>query len=313
MPNAEITIPASTSNLGASFDACGLALALYLKVTVEESAGGFRITPAGEGADQVPRDESNLIARVARFVADQRDQEISGARLFVDNQIPLARGLGSSSAAIVAGISVYEALSGERLSEEEFFSYALRFEEHGDNLAPSFLGGLVVACIVTREGRRSLATIKREWPDDVKIVLAIPEFEMDTAEMRRALPAQVPMADAVFNLQRSALLQALISERRFDLLSEALCDRLHQSYRAPFGRGLGDVLRLNDESREHPGLLGVAISGAGSTAIAFATENFSEIAAAMRDRFASSGVRARALEVAVDNGGRTVRDDGFKP
>jgi homoserine kinase len=147
----------------------------------------------------------------------------------------------------------------------------------------------------------------------VKIVLAIPEFEMDTAEMRRALPVQVPMADAVFNLQRAALLQALISERRFDLLSEALRDRLHQSHRAPYGRGLGDVLRLNDETRGHPGLLGVAISGAGSTAIAFATENFSGIAAAMRERFASSGVRARALEVAIDNSGRTVIGDGFKP
>jgi homoserine kinase len=107
----------------------------------------------------IPRDESNLIARVARFVAGHRDRKISGARLSVDNQIPLARGLGSSSAAIVAGISVYEALSGDRLSEEEFFSYALRFEEHGDNLAPSFLGGLVVTCVVARDGRRSLATI----------------------------------------------------------------------------------------------------------------------------------------------------------
>jgi homoserine kinase len=248
---------------------------------------------------------------VAAFVADHRNRKIGGARLFVDNQIPLARGLGSSSAAIVAGISVYEALSGERLGEDEFFSHALRFEDHGDNVAPSFLGGLVVTCVVTRDSRRSLATIKREWPADVKIVLAIPEFEMNTAEMRRALPAQAQMIDAVFNLQRSALLQALISERRFDLLSEALRDRLHQPHRAPYGRGLEQVLQLNDETREHPGLLGVAISGAGSTVIAFATENFSEIAAAMSDRFTSAGVRARTLEVAVDNRGRALRVGEF--
>jgi len=309
MRNARITIPASTSNLGASFDACGLALALYLRVDVEERAGGFQIIPTGEGADAVPRDESNLIARVARSVAGLRARQISGARLLVDNQIPLARGLGSSSAAIVAGLSVYEALSGERLSEEEFFGYALRFEDHGDNLAPSFFGGLVVTCVVARGGRRSLATVKREWPDDVKIVLAIPEFEMNTAEMRRALPKEVPMEDAVFNLQRSALLQALISARRFDLLSEALRDRLHQSRRSIHVRGLQDVLRLNDETREHPGLLGVAISGAGSTAVAFASENFPEIAAAMSERFQSCGVRAKTLEVAVDNTGRAVRVD----
>jgi homoserine kinase len=310
MADAEIIIPASTSNLGASFDACGLALALYLRVAVEACDGGFQIIPSGEGAESLPRDESNLVARVARFVADDRGRKIGGARLLVDNQIPLARGLGSSSAAIVAGVSVYEALSGERLSEEEIFGYALGFEDHGDNLAPSLLGGLVVTCLVARGARRSLATIKRAWPDDVKIVLAIPEFEMDTSEMRRALPTEVRMSDAVFNLQRSALLQAILSERRFDLLSEALRDRLHQPYRATYGPGLGAVLRLNDETREHPGLLGVAISGAGSTAIAFAEGNFSAIASAMSERFAACGARAKTLEVGVDNGGRSVRVAG---
>jgi homoserine kinase len=307
MSGTEIIIPASTSNLGASFDACGLALSLYLKVNVEERESGFEIIPSREGAAQVPRDESNLIARVARFVADERDRKIGGARLRVDNQIPLARGLGSSSAAIVAGISVYEALSGERLCEEEFFGYALRFEDHGDNLAPGFLGGLVVACVVARGESRSLVTIKRAWPEEVKIVLAVPEFEMNTAEMRKALPKEAPMSDAVFNVQRAALLQALISERRFDLLSEALRDRLHQPFRAPHGAGLGGLLRLNDETERHRGLLGVALSGAGSTIIAFATENFAEIAAVMRDRFASCGVRARTIEVEVDNRGRRIQ------
>lgn len=306
MSRTEITIPASTSNLGASFDACGLALALYLKVVVEERDSGFEIIPTGEGAEQVPRDESNLIARVARFVAEHRGQKISGARLNVDSQIPLARGLGSSSSAIVAGISVYETLSGERFGDEEFFSYALRFEEHGDNLAPSFFGGLVTACVVARGESLSLVTVKREWPEEVKIVLAVPEFEMNTAEMRRALPAQVTLADAVFNVQRAALLQAAISERRFDLLSEALRDRLHQPHRSPYGQGLSEVLRMNDETDRHRGLLGVAVSGAGSTMIAFASDNFAEIAGAMRDRFASRGVRARTLEVKVDNHGRRI-------
>lgn len=304
----EITIPASTSNLGASFDACGLALALYLKVTVEETAGGFEIELSGEGADRLPRDESNLIARVARSVAELRGQKIGGARLLVNNQIPLARGLGSSSAAIIAGLSVYEALSGELLSEDELFDCALRFEDHGDNLAPSLKGGLVVACVSERGGRaRSLATVKRTWPEEVKIVVCIPEFEMDTNEMRRVLPREVTLTDAVFNVQRAALLQALISERRFDLFSEALRDRLHQPHRALRAPGLGNVLRMNDETRDYPGLLGVALSGAGSTVIALATQNSSLIAEEMRDRIASAGVASRTLEVEVDNRGRVVR------
>ena len=307
MSKTEITIPASTSNLGASFDACGLALSLYLRVEVENRSGGFEIVASGEGADQVPRDGTNLIARVARSVAELRGHKIDGARLLVRNQIPLARGLGSSSAAIIAGISVYEALSGDQLSEEELFSYALRFEDHGDNLAPSLLGGMVVACMVEHAAHaRSLVTVKRNWPEAVKIVLCIPEFEMDTTQMRGVLPREVTLADAVFNIQRAALLQALISERRFDLFSEALRDRLHQPHRAPLGPGLGEVLRLNDETNDHPGLLGVAISGAGSTVIAFVTENFSQIAGEMSYRLATAGMRSRTLEIDVDNRGRVI-------
>jgi homoserine kinase len=301
---SEITIPASTSNLGASFDTCGLALSLYLKLTIEESAGSFEIIARGEGAGAVPCDESNLIARVARFVARRRGRAIEGARIAVDNQIPLARGLGSSSAAVIAGISVYETLSGERLTEEEIFSYALHFEGHGDNLAPGLLGGLVVVCVAGRGDEPSLLTIKRAWPEEVKIALAIPDYEMNTAEMRRALPAEVPLADAVFNVQRAALLQAAISERRFDFFREALRDRLHQPYRAPRGPGLSEVLKLNDE--DHPGLLGVAISGAGSTMVAFADDNLDAIAAMMKGRLLGCGVGSRSLQLAVDNRGRTV-------
>ena len=116
------------------------------------------------------------------------------------------------------------------------------------------------------------------------------------------------LSDAVFNIQRAALLQALISERRFDLFGEALRDRLHQPHRVPLGPGLSDVLKLNDQRRDRPGLLGVAMSGAGSTMIAFATDNFSEIGEEMSARFARAGVSSRTLEVAVDNRGRVIRN-----
>ena len=308
MAKTEIIIPASTSNLGASFDTCGLALALYLKVRVEKNANAFEVVPSGEGADRMPGDEANLILRVARSVGDLRGHKIPGARLLVDSQIPLARGLGSSSAAIIAGLSVYEALSGDRLTEEELFGYALRFEDHGDNLAPSLLGGLVVACVVDRPGQqRSLVTVKRKWPEAVKIVLCIPEYEMDTAKMRGVLPREVTLTDAVYNAQRAALLQAVISEGRYDLFSEALRDRLHQQHRVPHGPGLANVLKMNDQPEDFPGLLGVAVSGAGSTMIAFATKNFSRIGAEMRRRMTSAGVESRSIEVAVDNRGRVVR------
>jgi homoserine kinase len=311
MSKTAIIVPASTSNLGASFDTCGLALSLYLRVEVEPHEKGFEIVLSGEGAEKLPRDESNLIVRAALHTAQQRARKISGARLRIDSQIPLSRGLGSSSAAIIAGISIYEALSGERLSEEEFFDYALHFEGHGDNLAPSMLGGMVVAAVreyvdYTGAERRSLVAVKRRWPEEIGIVLCIPEVEMETARVRAVLPQMVTRHDAIYNLQRAALLQAALSERRFDLLSEALRDRLHQPFRAPLAPGLSEVLKLNDETDAHPGLLGVAISGAGSALIAFVMGNCEAIADTMSARMAACGVKARAMEVKVDNRGRVM-------
>jgi homoserine kinase len=303
-----IKVPGSTSNLGASFDTCGLAVSLFLTTTIEEEAPRFELTLTGEGADVLPNDESNLIARVARSLAQQRGKKISGAGLTVHNQIPLARGLGSSSAAIITGITVYEALSQDRFNEDEIFRHALQFEDHADNLAPALLGGLVVACLVGDPGgERTVIGVKRRWPDEVRIVLAIPEFGMETAKMRAVLPVTVSRNDAVFNIQRAALLQAAIAERRFDLLSEAVRDRLHQQYRVPLARGLEEVLRLNDEVDRYVGLLGVAVSGAGSTLVAFALENCEEIAAVMRARLSQAGVKSRTLEVAADNLGRVCR------
>lgn len=304
---AQITVPGSTSNLGASFDTCGLALSIYLRVVVEENTPNFQVVPSGEGAAVVPRDETNLIARVARYVSEERSRPIGGVRLRVDNQIPLARGLGSSSAAIVAGISLYEVLSGERLTRDKFFRYALHFEEHGDNLAPGLLGGLVVTCIVEREkGRPALLTLKRDWPLEVKVIAVVPNVELETARMRQVLPTRFSRPDTVFNVQRAALLQAALSERRFDLLGEALRDRIHQPYRAALALGLGDVLALNDEADRIPGLLGVALSGAGSTIVALAIENYEGIAQEMVSRFDACGVRSHAMHLEVDNIGRRI-------
>lgn len=311
MATHRITVPASTSNLGASFDTCGLALSLYLDLEVEPRSQGFEIVPTGEGADKVPRDENNLIIRAARYVAAERNRPLSGARLRIDSQIPLSRGLGSSSSAIIAGISVYEALSGERLAESEFFKYALQFEGHGDNLAPSTLGGMVVAVVkeyVDFSGteRRSLLAVRRPWPDEVRVVICVPDFEMETSRMRAILPQMVTRHDAIYNVQRAALLQAALAAGRFDLLAEALRDRLHQPYRAPLAPGLSDVLALNDEIDRYPGLLGTAISGAGSTMIAFVRDNGENVGREMVGRMKKHGVEARWLEVAVDNRGRVI-------
>jgi len=302
VPIAEITVPGSTSNLGASFDTCGLAVGLYLRVAIESRMAGFEIVATGEGSATLPRDESNLIVRVAKFVASQRNRRLDGAKLRIDNQVPLARGLGSSSAAIIAGISVYEILADERLDQREIFRIALNFEGHGDNLAPGLLGGLVVACVAGD----SLITVKREWPAAIRLTAVIPEVELKTEDMRRVLPTAVSLEDAVFNLQRAALLQAALAGEHFEVIGEALRDRLHQPFRAPLMPAAEAVLALNDQGARYPGLLGITISGAGSTMVAFSTGDTKDVAKDMMDTFAAAGIRSRALDLPVDNQGRRI-------
>jgi homoserine kinase len=165
----------------------------------------------------------------------------------------------------------------------------------------------VLACVRDEgDGHFELLAVKRHWPDEIKIAIVIPDFEMETARMRAALPREIPLRDAIFNMQRAALLQAAIAEGRYELLTEALRDRLHQPYRAPLVPALSEVLKLNDERDHFPGLLGVAISGAGSTMIAFTLGHPNAIAEAMKARIEACGISARAMEVTVNNQGRTI-------
>ena len=274
----------------------------------ERENSEFEFKLIGEGATRLPKGEKNLIARVARFVAAERGKAIQGARLKVENGIPLARGLGSSSAAIVAGISLYEALSGETLTEDDFFRYALHFEGHGDNLAPARLGGLVVVSVKSgpdgTEDGTTLITLKRKWPERIKIVVVVPALELETKKMRAAIPRKIATSDAIFNVQRAALFQAAISDGRFELLREAMRDRLHQPFRAPLAPPLDKVLELNDCAAEIDGLLGVAISGAGSTVVALFLNNAAEIGRRMQQPFDALGIPSRVLELDIDNDGR---------
>src|SRR6185503_5667224 len=143
--NFSFRVPAGTSNLGAGFDALGLALEIYLRVRIEPSHKS-EIVALGVDAAEIPTTPDNLIVRVAHRVAAQRHHELPSFRMTIANEIPLARGLGSSAAAIIAGITCYELLAQDRLSEAEIFQYAFEFESHPDNMSPALRGGLVAAC-----------------------------------------------------------------------------------------------------------------------------------------------------------------------
>jgi homoserine kinase len=298
---AIIRVPASTSNIGPGFDSHGLALGLYLTVELEptiEPFGSFLFE--GEGADELRTEqEENLILRAMRFAAAREGVELNPARLLVKNQIPLARGLGSSGAAIIAGLSAFEVVTGKPLSTEKLLAYAAEIEGHSDNIAAALLGSFVVSC-VTETGQVLAARI--EWPDQVSAVVVIPDFKVRTEEARAALPEIVSRGDAVFNIQRASLMVAAMTGRSYDLIREAMRDRLHQPYRAALVPGLEEALGLE----RMPGLLGVALSGSGPTVLALAIANFDQIASAIAERFHSHGIRCSSRVLAVEKLGRVV-------
>lgn len=299
----EVRVPASTSNLGAGFDCFGLALQLYLtvKATIApEMNEPCQVESAGEGERELARGANNLIYRAMSFVAGREGWTLPPLRLVVHNEIPLGRGLGSSAAAIVAGITLGALVCGQELEDDVALNYALEMEGHADNVAAAVYGGLTIACI-DRDGRALV--VKRPWPRELKVVAVSPDAHLKTALARATLPREVAFSDAVHNLQRASLFEAAIETRAFSLLWEAMEDRLHQRHRETLVPGLAEALAMPKEE----GLLGLALSGSGPTVIALALDRFLEIGERVADNFRrhDTGATVRLLE--VDNEGRKTK------
>jgi homoserine kinase len=296
--NHSFRVPAGTSNLGAGFDTLGLALEIYLRVRIELSSKR-EIVALGLDAAEIPTTADNLIVRVANRVATLRNRELPPFRMTIANEIPLARGLGSSAAAIIAGITCYELLAQDRLSEAEIFRYAFEFESHPDNLSPALRGGLVAAC----QGPESEVFIANlSVAPGVKCVLVIPEFEVSTEKARAVLPQQYTRKDAVYNIQRSALIVGALTTGNWPLLREAMNDRIHQPYRASLIPGFEEILALRT-----PGMYGLALSGAGPTIFAFAEPAKADaVGWEITSVFEHHGVKALPHVVGIDTEGRTI-------
>ncbi len=300
-----IQVPASSTNLGAGYDALGLSLGLYLKVQVQESASGSpEIHMQGEGAGELLSVRENLMWKVIRRVFQGEGRLRPPLRLEVRNEIPLARGLGSSAAAIVAALGTYEALVGKELSQEKFFRYALEFETHPDNLTAARFGGFTISCV--DEGGK-VSFFRTRVADSLKVLLVVPDIRLPTSEARAVVPEQLKMSDVIFNLQRSALTVAALMGGQFRFLRESLRDRVHQPYRAPLIPGLQEVLALNRE--EIPGMLGISLSGAGPSVAAFVQGDARGVFEQVRSVFNRHGVACRPLELTIDNRGRSIRQN----
>ncbi len=297
-PSVTVDVPATTANLGPGYDCLGLALGLHNTVTLS-LADADEVTINGEGVDCLPRDRTHLVLGAAQAAADAAGEELPRLSLHQTNRIPLARGLGSSSAAIVGGIVAANELLMLGLDLREMLDIATAVEGHPDNVAPALLGGLTVCCTVGREVYAKRLDVAR----GLSCVVAIPDFEVATHDARRVLPDEVPHADAVFNLSRCGLVVAALTTGEFGLLAEAMRDRLHQPYRAPLVPGMEDAI----EAAREAGAFGAALSGSGPTVAAFVGDDGEVVGEAMVKAFGRAGTTAiaRVLPLSAD-GARVV-------
>ena len=296
----EVRVPASTSNLGAGFDCFGLALKLYLTVRaakVPESTESCRVTTTGAPENEaLPRNAVNLIYRAMCFAARGESASLPPVELNAHNEIPLASGLGSSAAAIVAGIKLAAVITGRDIPDQSIQNYATEFEGHPDNVTASLYGGFVASC-VRNDG--SVISTKFAWPDRIRVVVVSPHSQLPTHVARAALPRMVSRGDAVHNLQRSSLFTAAIAQQRYDLLWDAMRDRLHQPQRESLVPGLAEALALP----QMHGLLGIALSGAGPSIVALVDDNDEEIGSRIASCFSAHKIESTVRTLEVDNEG----------
>ncbi|PWN89568.1 homoserine kinase [Acaromyces ingoldii] len=308
----EIKVPCTSSNIGPGFDVVGLSLSLYLTLSVTVDAQLKNTAPTlrytGEGASEAPLDAyKNLTTRTALYVL--RCAGISsfplGVSIDVNNEVPFGRGLGSSGAAVVAGLLLGDALGELRLPKERLLDHALMIERHPDNVTAALIGGFVGSYLLDLSPEDTTAKavplsevlpeyppdagaewgkdppapphgighyIRFGWAPEIDVIAIIPQFEVSTAKARSALPDSYSKADLIFNLQRLAVLTTALARSPPDqgLIFQAMQDRVHQPYRKHLIPGLPRILASVTPST-HPGLLGICLSGAGPTILALAS------------------------------------------
>ncbi len=296
-----VQVPASTSNLGPGFDCLGLALSLYNELTLEElpERGESIVEIEGEGAATLPRDPENLIVKAANAVLGGKEH---GRLVFrAVNRIPLARGLGSSAAAIVSGLmAANELYKPSPLTPRDLFQYAATLEGHPDNAAPAVFGGLTV----TVKQHKAVEAFPLKVHKNLCVVVCIPEFELATSKARGVLPNTVLREQAVDNISRTALLTAALERGLWSALSEATKDFIHQPHRAALVPGLDEVLA----AARGAGECGAALSGSGPTIAAFCRKGpaAKAIGAAMQTGFSRRGIKSSFQVLSVDLKGARV-------
>ena len=284
-----VVVPASTSNLGPGFDCLGLALTLPMAVTAERIDAGFSIRRLGEGSDLAIDPNRDLVLSAFRHLFRTAGEPVPTVALTIRSRIPVARGLGSSAAAIVAGLTLANHWLGYPLAPGEIFREATRLEGHPDNVASAIFGGFTLSLPL---GDGTVEALRLPAPRGLALTLVVPALHVSTARARALLPASIPLQRAAENTARAMALTQILATRRFELLAEALRDVYHVPYRARLIPGYDRVV----EAGRRAGAYGVTISGSGPTLLCFHAPGRGErVGKAMVEAFARRRVRAEAL------------------
>jgi homoserine kinase len=293
--NIQIRIPATTANLGPGFDTLGAALKLYNEVHVSSETARC-IDIEGEGVGVLPTGKSNIVWQAMTKILGKK-YPFGSLRIRLVNRIPLSSGLGSSAAARLGGLLAAYAVAGKKYTAAEILAVGVRLEGHPDNIVPALAGGICAAV----DG--PVISYVRMDPPSLKAVVCHPAFALPTEKARRVLPRYVPIADVVYNVSRTALFMAAITAQRYDCLSIAMDDRLHQPYRKKLIPGMDEVF----SAARKKGAYGVAISGAGPSLIALTSSSKAvAVGAAMQDAWKKRSIASRIFILDFDTEGAKV-------
>lgn len=290
----KVRVPATSANLGPGFDAFGVALHLFNDFIFREKGGG----PLPKGYGMLG--PGNLAENAVRLLAQEGGYTMPELEIGVRARVPRSRGLGSSATLSVAGLAAANAWLRAGLGERELLELASRLEGHPDNAAPAIMGGFVIS---VKEGKE-IHYLRTVPPRPLKVVAAVPEFELKTADSRKVLPREVSLEDAVFNESRAGLLAAVLCTGRYELLGTAIEDRLHQPYRTPLVKGLKQVM----EAAREAGALGVCLSGSGPTVLAFCpgekpfsrgTSRWQAVSQAITAAWQEEGIKSRCYPLDI--------------
>lgn len=292
----KLQIPATSANLGAGFDALGLALSFYNTAEMEEND---HLDIKSLDNTKIPENEKNLIYISAKDLYEVCGKKLKGLTLRQTNAIPMARGLGSSSACIIAGLVGANKMLGDPLTKDDLVDLAAQIEGHPDNTAPALLGGIVTAVF---DGRK-VHWVKQEVYTNLKFAAIIPDFELKTNDARACLPKEVTYKDAVYNLSRAALFSASLLTGKYENLRTGVDDRLHQPYRMKLIPNIDEVF---DIAYTH-GAYAAYISGAGPTVMAIADGGNEFFAGKLRFSLENAGLSNWSVhELSIDNEGTKV-------